>query len=298
MSERGSALILVALAMAMLLGFGALSLDVGRSFVAVERLNQVASAAAISGAQYLPDDPAAAQAAAVDYAGRNGIPASQVFTYVSPDGTQLRVDVRSQVDWLFARIWGLSGSPFAARASAQVGTAGAVRGAVPFGVPRQTFVYGQRYTLKQGAGQGQNGDYCALALGGRGVGSGEDGRYRDNVAHGYDGWVHVGDQVTTEPGNMAGPTRDGVESRIEEDEESDAEDVEPGSPRLVVVPVVDGCGRGRSQVQVAGFAVFFLEGADDRGAVTGVFLRRFVRAAFCSLRDCGDWGARVVRISN
>jgi Flp pilus assembly protein TadG len=307
--ERGSALVLVALAMAVLLGFGAVSIDAGRAFVTVEHLNQVASAAAVSGVQYLPDDPAGAQAAAVDYAGRNGIPPDQVTAYVAPGGTELQVRVGQGTDWLFARIWGLLGTTFHAQASAQVGTAGGVRGATPFGVPQQPFVYGQTYTLKQGPGQGQYGDYCALALGSRGVGSGGSGgsndgegdgesgdKYRQNVEYGYSGWVRVGDSVWTEPGVMAGPTYDAVQSRIDQDPEADPQHVSPRSPRLAVVPVVDGCGHGRSQVTVLGFAVFFLEGCDQTGTVTGVFLRRAVSGEFCPLGTCGDWGARVVRL--
>ncbi len=149
-------------------------------------------------------------------------------------------------------------------------------GLVPLGVEWADFTLGQLVALKVGPGNATGGNFHALQLGEAPGAS----RYRENLMYGHDGVLQVGDRIPTEPGNMSGPTRDGVAYRIALDPNTTFEavssgDVRPGSPRVVFVPVVGSFENvhGRKTVQVLGFAAFFLEGADPDGTVYGRFLR-------------------------
>jgi Flp pilus assembly protein TadG len=70
--ERGQSFVLFALALVMVCGMAALVLDVGNWFRDKRRLQGTVDAAALAGAQQLPDNPAAAKTMALDYANKNG----------------------------------------------------------------------------------------------------------------------------------------------------------------------------------------------------------------------------------
>jgi hypothetical protein len=72
-SERGQALILAALAMVVLLGFAALSIDVGYWYSQKREVQKAVDAAALAGAQDLPDDYVMAESKAREYLTKNGI---------------------------------------------------------------------------------------------------------------------------------------------------------------------------------------------------------------------------------
>lgn len=69
--ERGQAAVLMALMLVVLLGFAALVIDVGYAYYVKRSLQASADAAALAGAQELPD-PAAAEAVAENYSGIDG----------------------------------------------------------------------------------------------------------------------------------------------------------------------------------------------------------------------------------
>ncbi|MCA1564021.1 MAG: pilus assembly protein TadG-related protein [Acidobacteria bacterium] len=71
-NERGQAVVLTVVSLAVMLGMCALVLDVGAWFRTDRQLQATADAAALAGAQELPKSPSAAQSVALDYAGRNG----------------------------------------------------------------------------------------------------------------------------------------------------------------------------------------------------------------------------------
>ena len=69
--ERGQVIVLLAVTLVVLLGMGALVIDVGRAYVVKRHLQASVDAAALAGAQALPD-PSAAAAAAYAYSGKRG----------------------------------------------------------------------------------------------------------------------------------------------------------------------------------------------------------------------------------
>ncbi len=295
--ERGSVLVIVALVMTVLLGFAALVIDVGILYFNRVALSNAADAAALAAVQELPDSPAAAEAVAVSYAAKNGVEESSTVATVLPDLYSVAVRVSRVVSLGFARVLGFDSVEVTARAKARVGPVNGVFGAAPFFVPDQVFVYGQTYVLKRPGGQGKGGNFGGLALGGRGARN-----YEDNIVHGYQGWLHTGDWVETEPGNMSGPTVRGVEERIARCTHSPPctfDSFVRECPRLIVVPVADVEPdelTGRSSVLIIGFAAFFLEGVGGHGnecEVTGTFIRW---ALDSELGGSGDYGLVSYRL--
>jgi len=71
-NERGQAFVVMTLSLAVIIGMAALALDVGHWFRDKRRLQGTSDAAALAGAQQLPDDPAGAKAMALNYANQNG----------------------------------------------------------------------------------------------------------------------------------------------------------------------------------------------------------------------------------
>ena len=104
--EAGYAAILVALlASTILVPLAALSVDVARWYVEIERVQNAADAAAMAGVTFLPDDFDNAEEAAKAVAARNGYPdsgASSVSVTTGAKPTQLKVTVSSTINNGFA----------------------------------------------------------------------------------------------------------------------------------------------------------------------------------------------------
>ncbi len=261
-NQKGAALVLVAGAMAVILGMAALVIDIGYLYVTKTRLANAADASALAGAQELPGRPKQALAVAQSYAAQNGKAEDSFFPSVASDNMSLTVQLSREVDLFFARILNHSSKKVTASATAQVRSFAGGTGISPLGIVKQNFVFGQTYQLKAGAGGGYNGNYRALSLGGNG-----SNLYLDNLMYGNkSNTFRIGDWVPTEPGDMAGPTSQGVDYRLSLDPSATFDTVKSDSGRIVIVPVVDSFSvSGRNEVLIVGFAAFFLEGAGRRG---------------------------------
>jgi len=118
--ERGQALILGALALVVLFGFTAMSVDVGFFIRHRAVVQQAVDAAALAGAQALPDDQVLAEQLAKDYAQKNGVdPATIQVTFrctsgYNCDGTTTfdTIQVKGQMDvpFFFAPVLQLTGA--------------------------------------------------------------------------------------------------------------------------------------------------------------------------------------------
>lgn len=277
--EAGQVLIVVAAGMVGLLGLLALVVDVGLLYAERAKTVNAAEAAATAGVQFLPGNPSTAQQTAVQYAGLNGLAADQVTVTISQNNTQLEVAARKEVQLFFARVLGFDTAPVSGKAGVRISALRTLNGAAPLGVEQQNFVYGGVYYLKNSPGYGGSyqGNFGCLALGGRGAST-----YRENLAEGYAGTLSLGDVVETEPGNMSGPTSQGLGERLSSDSTGTYESHSPDSPRILKVPVVQWSGdSGRSTATVVGFAAFWLEsvgGSGNQNYVTGRFLQLLTSA--------------------
>jgi hypothetical protein len=123
-SESGQAIVLMTLSLVVVLGMAALVLDVGNWFHTKRRLQGTADAAALAGAQKLPDDPSAAQTMAMSYANQNGGDVAGANIVVSstvlPNDT-ISVRARKTDPGFFSGILGIASADIDARAKARVG---------------------------------------------------------------------------------------------------------------------------------------------------------------------------------
>lgn len=133
--ETGQVLIMFVLALAALIGFMALALDVGVAFHERRNLQNAADAAALAGVRFLPNDTAAANAAARDWAGKNGIAPNEVVAVEFENGnTLIRVRLEREVPAIFARALGILSFDAGASAAARTASAVGLSGLMPFAV--------------------------------------------------------------------------------------------------------------------------------------------------------------------
>ena len=136
-SERAQSAVITVVFMVALLSMAAAVLDVGSWYRADRKLQANADAAALAGAQELPESPSQARLAAVEYANRNdgGVANNDVKfrTRVSPNDT-IEVTAERPAPGFFAKLFGLDSVQVRAKAVAQVGVLARAKWAAPIAV--------------------------------------------------------------------------------------------------------------------------------------------------------------------
>ena len=121
-NERGQALVLMVVFVVSLLGMAALVLDVGSWYRAKRNLQATADAAALAGAQALPDTPADASGLASQYATKNAPDLASADYSVSSNvvpNDRLTVHVTRPSPGFFAKLFGVDSVQVGATAAAQ-----------------------------------------------------------------------------------------------------------------------------------------------------------------------------------
>jgi len=287
-TERGSVLVIVAAAMAVLIGFAALAVDGGYLYARHTRLQDVDDSMALAAAQQVvatsgkneANKRKAAFDKAIDYAGKNQLVVgakddanyTAQLTYGSekgqmtvsfPDGVkQVKVDLQLVANLYFARVLGKDSTPVNASATALIGQAGKqTGGSLPIGIvtddplnPDEDYVVGQHYEMTLGPSEGSSGNYGWLDF--------KPSSYFDTyLRYGYDQTLNVGDTVETYTGVDVGLAFHAISDRIGSDTCTFATyKSHANCPRLIYVPIVDRYGEsGRATLTILGFAAFFLE---------------------------------------
>lgn len=299
--EGGTAAVLFALSLTALLGFTALVTDSGLLFLNQSRVANAVDSAVLAGAQELPGNPDAALAVARTYAEANGVTDAEAVFSVSEDGRQIVGEATRRVGLYFARVLGFTQGEVKARAAARVGALTAATGCAPLGVLEDEFEIGAEYTLKEGAGGGQHkGWFGCLRLGGSGASV-----YRDNLKYGYQGEIKVGDVIPVEPGNMSGPTSQGINYRLNQCPhypKCSGEHYERTCPRVLLVPIVrieeTNPGGSVKSVKVVAFGAFLVDeapGCGHENEVTGHFVETvFPGTAGDGTAEYGAYGVQLV----
>ncbi|MFY9579697.1 MAG: pilus assembly protein TadG-related protein [Gaiellaceae bacterium] len=133
-NERGQVIVLTVIALTVLLGMSALVLDVGAWFRSKRQLQATADAAALAGAQALPDTPGAAFNMALDYANKNGgaVAGGDVtITSTNVGNDTISVAAKKQEPGFFSTVLGVSVVDVGAKATAIVGTPNKARYVAP-----------------------------------------------------------------------------------------------------------------------------------------------------------------------
>ncbi len=302
--SRGAATVIIAIAAVSLIGFTSLVLDMGQLFLTQERLGNALDAAVLAGAQELPDDPVSAVAKVREYFTSHGMDVSSLTsTEVSADNKTITASGQSTVQYALAGVLGINSSTVHCSAAARIEPVTAVKGIVPVGIKKQELVFDQEYQLKIAGSNDLSeylgpGNFGVLALSGFGSSS-----YEDDLKHGYDGKVKIGDVIDTASGNKSGATRDGVNYRVAQCTHAcTPEHFDPSCPRVVIIPVYvpeDIQNNKVNSVRIVGFATFLLSVPGGKLVGNESYIRgKYVRMTLFGDSDPGqnDYGAYSVRL--
>jgi hypothetical protein len=292
LDNKGNAAIILCLLITAIFGFTALGLDIGLVYVEKTALTNALDSAALAASLELPNDETKIISIAEEYLRKNNIDPGDVVITIGSDKKSIQIEGNRKVKHLFAPIIGINNSVIYAKTKAVIAPAKVIADGVrPFAVQKFDYVYGDLVTLKEDAGDGYNGNYGPVALGGKGASV-----FRINTLYGYEGTISVGDYIDTEPGNMASVAMD-IQNYINS-EQSTYDNFPRDSIRAWVIPIVDTFDiNGRGQIKVVGFGKFFVE--DVQGQAGQIEIRgRFVKYVTSavvdnSLSDTGLYGSKL-----
>ena len=135
--EHGQAAALTVLFLTVLLASAAAVIDVGSWFREDRDTQRVADAAALAGAQALPESQGTARALAIEFGGKNGggVAAANVsFSTTVLAGDTINVNVEKPADSFFAKIVGIDSVEVGSTAKARAGVPSEARWAAPIAV--------------------------------------------------------------------------------------------------------------------------------------------------------------------
>jgi hypothetical protein len=294
--QKGISIVILTIMVTVLLSMLAISVDVGVVVFEKTKLTNAVDAAALSGAQELVRDEEAAKSTANDYLSRNVTNLKQTNVVVNHDQRQIEVTAVKTVQNAFAKIFGNASEDISASAKARVENIKSATGIRPLAIADQDFSYGMQYTLKEGAMDGDNGNYGGIALGGNGAAV-----YVENILAGYSGVLSVGNQIETETGNIAAPTKTAISqllSSCTHVPECTYQSYNPKCEKIITIPVVNTMDvNGKKVVTVVGFATFFLENVINNGGQTDI-VGRFISYNLQgeTSNDVGDYGTYGLRL--
>jgi len=316
---KGQVAVITAILIVVLVGMAAYAIDVGSLYQEKRHLQTVADAAALAGAQELPERTDLAVQVAIDYAASHGVEItaddiSITDTYTSND-TIIVTPVNPDKDTYFAGVLGFSSVEVAAQATALVGQPVGLSDLVPWGARieegmdwKDWLQGGEEMILKFGSKDPNEGNFYALDLDGHhGGGSSE---YTDRIVNGYQGYLEVGDIILTETGNMA-TTVSATNERVGDTWYSfeDLVTYEGGVVKLarntgqfVMIPVIYELENpsGQEYVEILGFAPFILteiSGKSGQAEIVGKLLDQALIVTEGSVTAVEEKGFRVIRLT-
>ena len=148
---RGQAAIALSLAIPMIVGAACIGADMRALHCSSVRLQQAANAAVLSGAAYLPTNPALADSAARHKARLEGIDQNEII-YERPasDCRSITIVVERKVPYRFARLLGLSPSLVIVKAVARISSFQSACGVLPIGIQFSHYAVYRPIVLKVG----------------------------------------------------------------------------------------------------------------------------------------------------
>lgn len=296
-NKQGAVEILLAFMMVALLASAALVTDVGIALAEKTRLSNGLDAAVLAGGQELPANEAKARSVANAYLAANGIEPTSVNISITNNSTQMVATGTKIISNHFGRALGVDTTTVGASAAVRVGAAKSASGGVrPLAIADQPMVYGQTVVLKEEGGDGTNGNYGAVSFGG------DYGAcvFREYLLHGYSGVIRVGDIIETEPGNMASSVST-INEVIASDPSATFDNYSRSSSRVWTIPVLRSWDvSGRDNVEVVGFAQFFIEKAQKKSGkaeITGKFIKFTTNGEIGNTQtDYGVYGVKMIPV--
>jgi len=318
-NERGQVAIIVALLIISLLGMTALVIDVGSIYEERRQTQTVADAAALAGAQNLPEFPEQAIQTAITYADLNGVVISedniQIYeTYVPYDTiTVTPTDVNAPL--FFARVLDVNSVTVNATATAMANSPLSMKGLMPWTVPLEDYPGGLvpgiiSYDMKVGPHDLETpGWFQIMRFDGPGANI-----YGETIVEGCESEIWINELYDVQPGNIAGKTGMSIDERLGDDDctfwdvvaiNDDGEyyvkdENCPNCPRIVYIPLIEERPKNPSEpVEIIEFSIFFLEDVEPQGhnvfTVTGRFVDKMIAVSYGGTTGYSG-GIKVIRL--
>ena len=298
--DRGQTMGVVAIAATALVGMTGFVTDVGSWFRADRHLQAVADAAALAGAQELPEDPGKATGKATLYIAKNSGPSTKTITFSTGTLTNdtITVSVSEQAPGFFSRVFDIDTVTVSSRASARAAKSGSVRWVAPIVVNQKnkmlsctpppctgdvTLDYSD--PLKGSGGPTAAGSWGFIDLGSS-TGTG-DNVLKDQIENGYDGDMSIG-KYSSRTGNSFGALASSFDARIGDE---------------LLFPVYSTVVKNGTiaEYTIVGWVGFVVKGYDFSGD-TNKLMGNFTRVTWEGLPAAGkggsDFGVRVISLTN
>lgn len=325
-SEKGQALVLVALAMFVLLGFGVLIFDAGFAYVARRHQQNAADAAAMSCARLLAmgiandsllvseiDKYADLNSGRIDwatdppqYADANGHPLGRVGAGSIPSGASgVLVRSRSTLRGIFAQLFGIQNYQVAALAAAvsyQAAMPTAMGDLIPLAVPKMDFLADRRYNLWTP----HYGSYYGVPADWKGVldysgfsthtvcpDANKPANANCWTTNGLDGVIRRGDSIPFYKGDLGRNVAEGLRAQVNRQNLRDS----GGKFGIVYLPIYDRFNPDIEKITVWGFAAFKIYYNDiDDSSSPGVFVSYVTPDGKVGDGGGVSYGPRVVKL--
>lgn len=301
--EQGQAIVFSVIAMLVLLGMAAFVIDVGSWFRAKRQDQAVVDAAALAGAQALPDDPAQAVSLALDYANKNGLTLNasevSVSTGIVANDT-ITVSVDRPAPTFFAHVFGLNVVTVGAHAAARSDVPGSARWVAPVVVPISNPALSctpppcadtTQITLQDlhGPGSGNaSGSFALLDLNQSETGTASAGTLADWMANGDPNDLPLGTYYAAASTNFnSGGFQAALLSRV-------------GTDVLFPVyqpPVLNGGSNG--EFNIIGWVGFHIDSETAQGSsgtLVGYFTRYIAQGIEATVPTGNDFGVRSIQL--
>ncbi len=296
--ERGTIAIVVTVMFVALIGFVAITVDVGALYERRRQVQTAVDGGALGGAQELPDQINATQVA-VNYLEKNTIIDGSGATITFPNSYTITVTAAPEyVDYIFAPVLGVNGASVTATATAQVVN---IDRFVPWAVVMDSLTPEQLngsvdVLLKCGSQQQTTGNFQSITIPRSDI-TGAGPTYQTNISQGTEEVLVVGELYDTFPGNRPSDLTQGLtlagdppglltqyhdgHTSVYDPPGNDSVTIdncpidevfdfaagtnnivtrikEPLCPRLVRVPIVTGWPTGSAAVEIIDFRYFFI----------------------------------------
>ena len=293
--EKGSAIVLVALAMVALLCIAGLAIDGSMLYMTKSKLQKVANAAALSGAQELTNSGERVTKVVNDILAAHK--ESDSFEDLAIlEGKKVRVVLSKRMPLSFAGLLGYEFVDVKAAAAASIAPMGRAVGAAPLGIDYSIpLEYYKEYKLKTDSTGVSSGSFGVLALGGSGART-----YEENLKFGYQEEIAVRDILNTETGNIAGKTISVVNELVKGCTYLPENVGDRNCSRIILIPVYKEYNKTSNQlksVEVTGFAYFYITQpmSSNDTSITGMFIQRAGTGFY--EEGSPDKGAYVIRLT-
>jgi Flp pilus assembly protein TadG len=272
-NESGSAIVIVAVALAALLGFTALVIDGGRLYSEKSKLQKALDAAVLAGAQGLRTSESDAKSIAKNVSQKNGysLTGSGELTVIN-NLTENSIEANKQitVSMTLAKVLGMSEVTIGAKAKALVAPLKKANGIAPIAISESDVPMSTELNCgNPGAHHGNCGFIDLNASGASGL--------ADGIKNG--GTFEIGTKIVeTEPGDKWGPVKASIQYLIDSDASKtqcqSKTTADNSCNRVIDVVVIKTWedATGKSDLTVVGLASYWIEKIDGK-KIIGQFIK-------------------------